>query len=81
MGMQTVPAQLFYDFCLDGPRPRRSPAPTRGPVLRDLGEVRTQLKAGLQRRRSRPSIDPELMMRMLIVGCCMGVRSERRLCE
>jgi transposase len=29
----------------------------------------------------RPSIDPELMMRMLIVGYCMGIRSERRLCE
>lgn len=29
----------------------------------------------------RPSIDPELMIRMLIVGYCMGIRSERRLCE
>jgi transposase len=29
----------------------------------------------------RPSIDPELMMRMLIVGYCMGIRSERRLCD
>jgi len=29
----------------------------------------------------RPSIDPELMIRMLIVGCCYGIRSERRLCE
>ena len=29
----------------------------------------------------RPSIDPELMMRMLIVGYCFGIRSERRLCE
>jgi transposase len=29
----------------------------------------------------RPSIDPELMIRMLIVGYCFGVRSERRLCE
>ena len=27
------------------------------------------------------SIDPELMIRMLIVGYCMGIRSERRLCE
>lgn len=27
------------------------------------------------------SIDPELMMRMLIVGYCFGIRSERRLCE
>jgi hypothetical protein len=29
----------------------------------------------------RPSIDPELMMRMLIVGYCFGIRSERRLCD
>jgi transposase len=29
----------------------------------------------------RPSVDPELMIRMLIVGYCYGIRSERRLCE
>jgi transposase len=29
----------------------------------------------------RPSIDPELMIRMLIVGYCYGIRHERRLCE
>jgi transposase len=29
----------------------------------------------------RPSIDPELMIRMLIVGYCFGIRSARRLCE
>jgi Transposase domain (DUF772) len=29
----------------------------------------------------RPSIDPELMIRMLIVGYSIGIRSERRLCE
>ena len=29
----------------------------------------------------RPSIDPELMIRMLLIGYCMGVGSERRLCE
>lgn len=29
----------------------------------------------------RPSLDPELLMRMLIVGYCLGIRSERRLCE
>jgi transposase len=26
-------------------------------------------------------IDPELLIRMLIVGYCFGIRSERRLCE
>jgi transposase len=29
----------------------------------------------------RPSIDPELMIRMLIVSYCYGIRSERKLCE
>jgi transposase len=29
----------------------------------------------------RPSIDPELMVRMLIVGYCYGIRSERKLCQ
>jgi transposase len=29
----------------------------------------------------RPSIDPELLIRMLIVGYCYGIRSERKLCE
>ena len=29
----------------------------------------------------RPSIDPELMIRMLIVGYSFGIRSKRRLCD
>jgi transposase len=29
----------------------------------------------------RPSIDPDLLVRMLLVGYCYGIRSERRLCE
>jgi transposase len=29
----------------------------------------------------RPSIDPELLIRILIVGYRFGIRSERRLCE
>lgn len=29
----------------------------------------------------RPSVDPEEMIRMLLIGYCMGIRSERRLCE
>jgi transposase len=42
--------------------------------------VRSELKP-FYSTIGRPSIDPELMMRMLIVGYCMGIRSERRLCE
>jgi transposase len=29
----------------------------------------------------RPSVDPELMIRMLLVGYCYGIRHERRLCQ
>ena len=44
------------------------------------GELRREL-AAFYSTMGRPSIDPELMIRMLIVGYCFGIRSERRLCE
>ena len=43
-------------------------------------ELRDKL-AAFYSEIGRPSIDPELMIRMLIVGYCYGTRSERRLCE
>lgn len=46
----------------------------------DLSGIRAHLKPYYS-ATGRPSIDPELMIRMLIVGYCMGIRSERRLCE
>ena len=46
----------------------------------ELGELRRQL-APLYSETGRPSVDPELMIRMLIIGYCLGIRSERRLCE
>ena len=46
----------------------------------DLSEVRAHL-GPYYSDVGRPSIDPELMIRMLIVGYCFGIRSERRLCE
>jgi transposase len=46
----------------------------------DLSDVRSFL-APYYSPNGRPSIDPELMIRMLLVGYCMGIRSERRLCE
>jgi transposase len=79
MGFQAAPAQLFYDFCLDEHVPADH-------LLRridnhlDLDSVRTQLNPYYS-STGRPSIDPELMMRMLIIGYSMGIRSERRLCE
>src|ERR1700726_1186017 len=44
----------------------------------DLDGVRRHL-APFYCVTGRPSIDPELMIRMLIVGYCFGIRSERRL--
>jgi transposase len=46
----------------------------------ELTELRTYLSP-FYSAIGRPSIDPELMIRMLIVGYCYGIRSERRLCE
>lgn len=46
----------------------------------DLSGVREHLRPYYS-TTGRPSIDPELMVRMLIVGYCFGIRSERRLCD
>ena len=46
----------------------------------DLSGLRERLRPYYS-EMGRPSIDPELMIRMLVVGYCMGIRSERRLCE
>jgi transposase len=76
---QEAQAALFYEFDLDGHVPA-------GHVLRqidrfvDLSGIRSFL-APFYSSTGRPSIDPELMIRMLLVGYCMGIRSERRLCE
>ena len=49
-------------------------------VTRILAGVRDKLQP-FYSEIGRPSIDPELMLRMLIVGYCYGIRSERKLCE
>ena len=70
---------LFYGFSLE----RRVPD---NHLLRkidrfvDLSEVRAHL-GPYYSDVGRPSIDPELMIRMLIVGYSFGIRSERRLCD
>jgi transposase len=46
----------------------------------DLTEFREHVPASYS-HTGRPSVDPELMIRMLIIGYCYGIRSERRLCE
>ena len=46
----------------------------------ELADIRREL-APYYSAIGRPSIDPELMIRMLLIGYCCGIRSERRLCE
>ena len=46
----------------------------------ELDELRAHL-APFHSETGRPSIDPEPLIRMLMVGYCCGIRSERRLCE
>ncbi|MEM9046887.1 MAG: IS1182 family transposase [Pseudomonadota bacterium] len=46
----------------------------------DLSEIRSFI-APYYSHQGRPSIDPELMIRMLLLGYATGIRSERRLCE
>jgi transposase len=78
MGHRKV-EQAAYEFSLD----RHVPADH---LLRSIdrfvefGELRREL-APFYSPVGRPSIDPELMIRMLIVGYCFGIRSERRLCD
>jgi transposase len=79
MGTQAAPEQLFYDFCLEDHVPNDHLLRRIDPFL-NLSEVRATLKPYYS-HLGRPSIDPELMIRMLIVGYCLGIRSERRLCE
>src|SRR5271155_4034465 len=73
------PKQLFYSFNLDDHVP--SDHLLRGiDQYLDLGDLHQHL-APFYSHTGRPSIDPQLLIRMLIVGYCFGIRSERRLCE
>jgi Transposase domain (DUF772) len=67
---RVVQEALFYGFSLERHVPDNN-------LLRkidrfvDLSEVRTHLEPYYS-ETGRPSIDPELMMRMLIIGYCFG---------
>jgi transposase len=71
--------KLFYSFNLDNHVPQTHLLRGIDRAL-DLGDLRQHL-APFYSPIGRPSIDPEFMIRMLIVGYCFGIRSERRLCE
>jgi transposase len=72
---------VFYLFNLEDRIPP-------GHLLRRINPIATEVLADLRETLAsfysdfgRPSVDPALMMRMLMVGYCYGIRSERRLCE
>jgi transposase len=71
--------QLFYSFCLDEAVPDDHRVREIAAVL-DLSWVHADL-APHYSRLGRPSIDPVLMIRMLIVGYVFAIRSERLLCR
>jgi transposase len=80
MGERTVMQEaLFYGFSVERHVPEDH-------LLRridrfvDLSGLREHLRPYYS-DMGRPSIDPELLIRMLLVGYCLGIRSERRLCE
>src|SRR6266436_1467576 len=73
--------QLFYEFCLDEMIPTDH-------LLRRINVFATAILADLHEQLKafysdigRPSVDPELMIRMLLVGYRYGLRHERRLCQ
>jgi transposase len=71
--------QLFYSFCLADAVPDDHPIREIAAVL-DLRWVYAEL-APHYPRIGRPSVDPVLMLRMLIVGYVFAIRSERALCR
>ncbi len=71
--------RLFYDFCLEEQVPADHLLRRIDAVL-DLSWLRAEL-APYYSHTGCPSVDPELMIRMLIVGYCYSIRSERKLCQ
>ena len=76
---QVEQAALFYEFSLERHVP---PDHLLRSIDRfvELSDIRRELTP-FYSSTGRPSIDPELMIRMLMIGYCFGIRSERRLCE
>lgn len=71
--------RLFYSFNIESYVPQNHLLRGIDQYL-DLSTLHQHLSE-FYSHTGRPSIDPELMIRMLIIGYCLGIRSERRLCE
>ncbi len=72
-------AALFHSFSLEDHVPANHLLRSIARFV-ELEGLRAHL-APFYSAMGRPSIDPELLIRMLLVGYCFGIRSERRLCE
>ncbi len=72
-------APLFYAFNLESHVPQDHLLRGIDRFL-DLSELRQHL-TDYYSHTGRPSIAPELMIRMLVIGYCFGIRSERRPCK
>ena len=79
MGRVQEQGRLFYRFRLDEHVPEDHFLRQVDRFL-DFRPLRAEL-APLYSRTGRPSVDPELMIRMLLIGYLYGIRSETRLCE
>ena len=71
--------RLFYGFCLDDRVPADHLVRRLDAVL-DLNWLRAEL-APYYSHTGCPSVDPELMIRMILLGYCYSIRSDRRLCQ
>ncbi|GFE49022.1 hypothetical protein So717_07750 [Roseobacter cerasinus] len=76
---QMAQGALFYEFSIEEFVPGDHPLRGIDRFL-DLSDVRPLLAPSYS-SHGRPAIDPELMIRMLLLGYCQGIRSERRPCE
>jgi transposase len=76
---QVAQGSLFYEFSIEDHVPPDHLLTFIDRFV-DLGDVRRHL-APFYSSTGRPCVNPELMIRMLLVGYCFGIRSERRLCE
>ena len=76
---QVAQGALFYEFSIEDHVPSDHLLRAMDRFV-DLGDMRRHL-APFYSLTGRPSVDPELMIRMLLLGYCQGIRSERRLCE
>jgi transposase len=81
MGRRSGQSSLFYQSRLDERVPKDH-------LLRRIDRFVTPVLADIRERLrpyyseiGRPSVDPELMIRMLVVGYCYGLRSERKLTQ